>query len=165
MIDRRRHCQRVQTLLSRNRVVAIVGARQVGKPTLARQVAARAKAKVTWFDLESPDDLSRLSEPMLALSDLKGLVVLDEIHRLPDIFGILRVLVDRPRPGVRFLVLGSASMHLLKQSSETLAGRIAFFDLDGFNLQEVGTRDADKLWIRGCFPLSYLARSDRALIF
>jgi predicted AAA+ superfamily ATPase len=162
MIDRLGHRRRVQTLLSRNRVVAIVGARQVGKTTLARQVASGAKSKVTWFDLENPDDLSRLSEPMLALSDLRGLVVLDEIHRLPDVFGILRVLVDRPRPDVRFLVLGSASVHLLKQSSETLAGRIAFHDLDGFNLQEVGPRNADKLWIRGSFPRSYLARSDRA---
>jgi predicted AAA+ superfamily ATPase len=142
-------------------VVALLGARQVGKTTLARQVAAERRG-VTFFDLENPADLARLSDPMLALEGLKGLVVLDEIQRRPELFPVLRVLVDRPRSGVRFLVLGSASPDLLRQTSETLAGRIAFHELTGFSMLELGSNSLDRLWLRGGFPRSYLARSGSA---
>ena len=138
-------------------MVALLGARQVGKSTLARQLAASRRGSVTWFDLENPADLARLADPGLELRPLRGLVVLDEIQRLPDVFPLLRVLADRPRTPARFLVLGSASPELLRQTSETLAGRVAFHELDGFGLKEVG--DLERLWLRGGFPLSYLARS------
>ncbi len=161
MIKRARHRERVQVLLRRNRVVAILGARQVGKTTLALQLVKSQPARAEVFDLEDPRDLARLSEPMLALKGLRGLVVIDEIQRRPDLFEVLRVLVDRPRAPARFLVLGSASPELLRQTSETLAGRIAFHELDGFALDEVGARQMEKLWIRGCFPRSFLARTNR----
>jgi predicted AAA+ superfamily ATPase len=161
MIERRAHLLRVQRLLSSHRVVAIVGARQVGKTTLARQVVNGYRGASTLFDLEEPGDLARLSEPMLALKALTGLVVLDEIQRKPDLFPILRVLADRPNPKTRFLVLGSASPDLLKQSSESLAGRIAYHNLSPFSLGEVDVKPLDRLWLRGGFPRSFLARSHR----
>jgi len=162
MIERDAARHHVISLLSRYRVVAILGARQVGKTTLAKQIADEwAKGPTTHFDLEDPADLARLEEPSLLLRGLDGLVVMDEIQRRPDLFPLLRVLADRPRPATRFLLLGSASPELLRQSSETLAGRIQFFPLSGFNLSEVGTARAEQLWIRGGFPRSFLARSDR----
>lgn len=107
--------------------MAVVGARQVGKTTLAAQVAAQRHFKhVERFDLESPTDLARLADPQGALEPLRGLVILDEVQRLPEVFPLLRVLADRPRTPARFLVLGSASPDLSRQSSETLAGRIAY---------------------------------------
>ena len=154
----RRH---VSSLLSRYRVVAILGARQVGKTTLAKQVAGEwSKGPATRFDLEDPVVLARLEEPSLALRGLDGLVVLDEIQRRPDLFPLLRVLADRPRPTARFLLLGSASQELLRQSSESLAGRIQFFHLSGFHMAEVGAARFEQLWVRGGFPRSFLARSD-----
>jgi predicted AAA+ superfamily ATPase len=141
-------------------VVCIVGARQVGKTTLARQYAEQCKEDVTYFDLEKPDDLERLRDPMLALEKLNGLVVLDEIQRIPEIFQILRVLVDRPNNPARFLILGSASPDLLRQTSESLAGRITYFKLRGFSLDEVGFENHERLWLRGGFPRSYLAQTD-----
>lgn len=156
-VPREDHLRRVRLLLGESPVVALVGPRQVGKTTLARRLAASHGAPVAWFDLEDPVDLARLAEPGLELRPLRGLVVLDEIHRLPDVFGLLRVLADRPGVPARFLVLGSASPELLRQSSETLAGRVAFHELDGFGLKEVA--DADRLWLRGGFPRSYLAGS------
>lgn len=141
-------------------MVGILGARQVGKTTLARQVAAAGGFVTHRFDLEDPRDVARLEDPMLALSGLRGLVVLDEVQRRPDLFPVLRVLADRPRGGARFLVLGSASPDLLRQSSETLAGRIHYHHLDGLSRDEVGTGNTSKLWLRGGFPKSYLARSD-----
>ena len=158
-IAREHHLRRVRLLLREYPVVAILGARQVGKSTLARQLAAR-RGPTHWFDLENPVDLARLADPGLELRALRGLVVLDEIHRLPDVFPLLRVLADRPRTPARFLVLGSASPALLKQTSETLAGRVAFHELDGFGLREIS--DWERLWLRGGFPLSYLARSEAA---
>jgi len=140
-------------------VVALIGARQVGKSTLARQLASRVK-QATVFDLENGPDLARLDEPTLALGGLRGLVIIDEIQRRPDLFPALRVLADRPRCPARFLVLGSAAPALLRQSSETLAGRIATFELDGFNLGEVAPKKAEQLWLRGGFPKSFLAASD-----
>lgn len=145
-------------LLGQFPVVAILGARQVGKTTLARQVAASRPS--TWFDLENPADLARLADPQLALQGLHGLVVLDEIQRLPELFPLLRVLSDRPEHPATFLVLGSASPELLRQSSESLAGRIAYHELGGFTLDETGAGTAGRLWLRGGFPRSFLASSD-----
>jgi predicted AAA+ superfamily ATPase len=159
MLARRQTVKLVQSLLGQFPVVAILGARQVGKSTLARLVAGRSKA-VTFFDLEDSIDLARLDEPSLALKDLRGLVVLDEIQRRPELFPTLRVLADRPERPARFLVLGSASPALLRQSSETLAGRIATFELDGFDINEVGPKRAESLWLRGGFPKSFLAGSE-----
>ncbi len=161
MIERETARRQVMSLLSRSPVVAILGARQVGKTTLAKQVAGEwPKGPATHFDLEDPADLARLDEPSLALRGLDGLVVLDEIQRRPDLFPLLRVLADRPRPAARFLLLGSASQELLCQSSESLAGRIQFFHLSGFHLEEVRAARAEQLWVRGGFPRSFLARSD-----
>jgi hypothetical protein len=158
MIERPHHVAWVRRLLSEQPVVALLGARQVGKTTLARQVARSYGAGVEYFDLESSRDLAKLADPLLALEPLRGLVVLDEVQRRPDIFPTLRVLADRPR-GARFLVLGSASPELLRQTSETLAGRIAFHHLDGLSLREVGSRRASDLWLRGGFPRSFVART------
>jgi predicted AAA+ superfamily ATPase len=158
MIERPHHVAWVRRLLSEQPVVALLGARQIGKTTLARQVARSYGASVAFFDLESSRDLAKLADPMLALEPLRGLVVLDEVQRRPDIFPTLRVLADRPR-GARFLVLGSASPELLRQTSETLAGRIAFHHLDGLSLREVGSRRASDLWLRGGFPRSFVART------
>ncbi len=149
-------------LLEQNPVVALLGARQVGKTTLARMLAEGRDGTTTRFDLEDPDDLARLAEPKLALGGLDGLVVIDEVQRRPDLFPVLRVLVDRPSQSARFLLLGSASPELLRQGSETLAGRIAFHDLDGFDLDEVGIARADTLWLRGGFPRSFLAPADES---
>ena len=157
VVPRNAHLRRLRLLLREFPVVALLGPRQVGKSTLARQLVAARRGPATWFDLENPVDLARLADPGLELRPLRGLVVLDEIHRLPDVFPILRVLADRPRKPARFLVLGSASLDLLRQTSETLAGRVAFHELDGFGLREVD--DPERLWLRGGFPLSYLARS------
>lgn len=159
MIKRDREVVGVQRLLRGYSVVAIIGARQVGKTTLARQVAAQARSPVHFFDLENPEDLARLNEPMLALKNLRGLVVIDEIQQRADLFPILRVLADRPRKPARFLLLGSASPGLLRQGSETLAGRIVYHELGGFSLDEVGAVHHERLWLRGGFPRSYLARS------
>ncbi|MFH1845361.1 MAG: ATP-binding protein [bacterium] len=162
MIERSGHLARLTKLLSRHRVVGIVGARQVGKTTLARTIMTRHEGPSTYFDLENPEDLARLEDPMLALRDLEGLVVIDEIQRVPGLFQILRVLVDRKGPGARFLVLGSASPALLRQGSESLAGRIFFHEIGGLSLAEVEVRNQDRLWLRGGFPRSYLARSNAA---
>ncbi len=161
MIQREHQVRRVRELLDRYPVVALIGARQVGKTTLARQIAA-AEVSATRFDLENPLDLARLADPLLALQPLHGLVVLDEIQRKEEIFPVLRVLADRPDNPARFLVLGSASPELLRQSSESLAGRIFHYALDGFDLREVGLEALDSLWLRGGFPRSFLAPSDTA---
>lgn len=160
MINRKRHLDRIRALLTRYPVVAILGARQVGKTTLARQTAASSKGPVVFFDLENPQDLARLREPMLALGPLRGLVVLDEVQRLPGLFETLRVLADRPGKPASFLVLGSASPELLRQSSESLAGRIFRHEVAGFALDETGPQNLETLWLRGGFPNSYLADSE-----
>lgn len=152
----------VLTRLGESPVVAILGARQVGKTTLARRVVERVGESVTWFDLEDPADLARLADPGVALRGLRGLVVLDEVQRSPDLFPLLRVLADRDPLPARFLLLGSASPELLRQGSETLAGRLSLHRLDGFHLDEVGAERADDLWIRGGFPRSFLAADDAA---
>jgi predicted AAA+ superfamily ATPase len=162
MIDRRRELETLERLRSRHPVVGIVGARQVGKTTLARAAAKRSGRPVAYFDLEDPEDAARLTDPILALKNLKGLVVIDEIQRRQDLFPVIRVLVDRPRSGTRFLVLGSASPDLLRQGSETLAGRIVYHELKGFSIDEVGIGNYARLWLRGGFPRAYLARSHSA---
>ncbi|MFO0813442.1 MAG: ATP-binding protein [Gemmatales bacterium] len=159
MIQRPREEKLLKALLQRAPVVAILGARQVGKTTLAQTVAKESGGPVTTYDLENPDDVARLAEPMLTLKSLRGLVVIDEVQRRPELFPILRVLADRPRKPARFLLLGSASPELLQQSSESLAGRIVYHDLSGFSLEEVGNDNLEKLWQRGGFPRSFLARS------
>ncbi len=159
MIDRPTEIKTVEGLLQRHPVVGIIGARQVGKTTLARLVAKRARGPVSYFDLENPADEARLADPLLALEDAKGLVVLDEVQRRAGLFAVLRVLADRPGPRRRFLLLGSASPDLLKQSSETLAGRVAYHELGGFSLAETGQASHRRLWLRGGFPRAYLART------
>jgi predicted AAA+ superfamily ATPase len=158
-MDRPAHLAALDRSLRTYPVVAVVGARQVGKTTLTRDLAARRSGAVTVFDLERPDDLARLSDPLLALEPLRGLVVIDEIQRRPDLFPVLRSLVDRRPLPARFLVLGSASPELLRQGSESLAGRIHTHALGGFSLDEVGAARLERLWLRGGFPRSYLARS------
>ena len=162
MIDRPGHRQRVETLLRQFPVVAILGPRQVGKTTLAGRVVAARRRDVTTFDLENAEDLTLLRDPLLALRPLRGLVVIDEVQRRPELFQTLRVLVDEPRVRRRFLVLGSASPELLRQTSESLAGRIAYHELGGFALEETGAARWERLWRRGGFPRSFLARSDAA---
>ncbi|MBW2109663.1 MAG: ATP-binding protein, partial [Deltaproteobacteria bacterium] len=161
MIERTREIGTLKQLLKRHPVVGIVGARQVGKTTLARSFVKKARKPFTYFDLENPEDLARLADPMLALKNLKGLVVIDEVQRMPDLFPVLRVLIDRPRLSSRFLILGSASPSLLRQGSETLAGRIFYHELSGFGMDEVGPTNHKKLWLRGGFPRSYLASTHK----
>ncbi len=156
MIARNRDSERVQACLRTFPVTAILGARQVGKSTLAS-----AFAFPHYFDLENPRDLARLEQPQLALEALQGVVVIDEIQRKPELFPLLRYLVDA-RPDRKFLILGSASRDLIRQGSESLAGRIGYCELGGFRLEDVG-KGADelkKLWLRGSFPRSYLADDD-----
>ena len=150
--------QAIECALARSRVVALIGPRQCGKTTLARQfVPADA---LNYFDLEDPISLARLDQPLTALQGLTGLVVIDEIQRRPDLFPILRVLCDRTPLPARFLILGSASPELLRQSSETLAGRLEIIRMAGFSLAEVGAELQMPHWLRGSFPLSFLATSD-----
>ena len=139
--------------------MALVGPRQAGKTTLARQIAAQSEGDVHHFDLESPTDLARLSQPELVLRPLEGLIILDEVQRRPDLFPVLRVLADRLDCPARFLVLGSASPELLKESGESLAGRISFVDVSGFSLDELGDVSQEALWWRGGFPRAYLAKT------
>jgi predicted AAA+ superfamily ATPase len=141
--------------------VAILGARQVGKTTLAGMVSNAWDGPVHTFDLERAADIARLAEPELALEPLDGLIVLDEVQRAPELFPALRVFVDR-HPDRRVLVLGSAAPDMLRQSSETLAGRIAFCDLPPLTLDETGADAIDELWLRGGFPRSFLAPDDDA---
>ena len=161
MNKRKREQHALVKLLRDHPVVAIIGARQVGKSTLASFIASAWKQPVERFDLEDETDLARMADPQRTLQPLKGLVILDQIQRVPGLFRTLRVLADRPRTPARFLILGSASPELLQQSSETLAGRIAYHELGGFALDETGREDHNRLWRRGGFPRSYLARSER----
>jgi len=158
MIERPQHVDAVRTALGRAPIAAILGPRQVGKTTLARMLTAGSEA--TWLDLESPQDLARLANPQLYLQSLGGLVVIDEVQIRPDLFPLLRVLVDRPGAATQFLILGSASPDVIRNASETLAGRVEFVELGGFDLAEVGPTALEALWLRGGFPRSFLADSD-----
>ena len=160
LIPRTRHEARLRRLLGQFPVVGLVGARQVGKTTLARTLAAHEPGRITFFDLEDPRDEARFADPVLALESLEGLVVIDEVQRSEELFRVLRVLVDRPSNRALFLVLGSAGPELLRQSSESLAGRIAYHELPPLRADETGTEFADRLWVRGGFPLSFLASGD-----
>ncbi len=150
----------VRAALRRSPSVALIGPRQVGKTTLARSLLAADSSN--YFDLEDPQVEAQLTAPMTALSSLRGLVVIDEVQHSPDLFKVLRVLIDRPGDLARFLVLGSASPALLRQSSESLAGRIEVIETGGFTLDETGAEGADMLWWRGGFPRSYTAADDAA---
>lgn len=161
MIERERRLAEVLRRLATVPCVAILGARQVGKTTLAGMVSNAWDGPVHAFDLERAADIARLAEPELALEPLDGLIVLDEVQRAPELFPALRVFVDR-HPDRRVLVLGSAAPDMLRQSSETLAGRIAFCDLPPLTLDETGADAIDELWLRGGFPRSLLAPDDEA---
>lgn len=150
--------KRIQTALKRSKVVTLLGPRQCGKTTLAREFVSPLSQN--YFDLEDPESLGRLQEPLIALKDLKGIIVIDEIQRKPEIFPVLRVLSDRKPLPAKFLILGSASPQLLHQSSESLAGRVELIQMEGFALSEVGVKFTSKHWLRGGFPLSFLARSE-----
>ncbi len=158
MITRPQELGRIRRALKRSRVVALIGPRQCGKTTLARQIAPPDSPN--YFDLEDPASLARLAEPMTSLSALRGVVVIDEVQRRPDLFPVLRVLADRRPLRSRFLILGSASPALLRQSSESLAGRAETIPLSGFSLAEVGARQQNRHWLRGGFPRAFLARSN-----
>ena len=163
MIQRRLHSQ-LHELLSEYPAVALIGPRQVGKTTLAWLIAEKLDS--IYLDLEAPSDLAKLSDPELYLADHRHrLVILDEVHRTPELFQALRGLIDRGRrsgQGLgRFLLLGSASVELLRQSGETLAGRIAYLELGPLDVLEVDANDLSQLWVRGGFPDSFLADDDR----
>jgi predicted AAA+ superfamily ATPase len=141
-------------------IAALLGPRQCGKTTVARMIGAQQPS--TYFDLENPVDVRRLSAPLTVLEALSGLVIIDEVQRQPELFQLLRVLVDRPDNRARFLLLGSAAPQLVRGVSESLAGRIGFVDLAGFDLAEVEPAQRDQLWLRGGFPRSFLAADDPA---
>lgn len=158
MIQRLQLLHRIRHALKRSRVVALIGPRQCGKTTLARQIVR--SDSIRYFDLERTADLGRLAEPESALTGFRGTIVIDEVQRRPDIFPILRVLADRTPLPARFLILGSTSPELLRQSSESLAGRMEVIPVGGFGLTDVGLSNMNRHWQRGGFPLSYLARSN-----
>ncbi len=158
MVERSRLMGEIRAALKRSRVTALVGPRQSGKTTLARRIVAPDSP--AYFDLEDPRSLARLAEPMTALAPLRGTVIIDEVQRRLDLFPILRVLVDRRSLPARFLILGSASPDLLRQSSETLAGRLETVTLGGLSLEELGPEVLTRQWRRGEFPLAYLARTE-----
>jgi predicted AAA+ superfamily ATPase len=161
-MDRNSLLAEIKAELRTSKVVALLGPRQAGKTTLARRFCEVSDlpfdSGLNYFDLEDPAHLERLENPRLALDSLKGLVVIDEIQRRPELFGILRVLADREKSGTRFLILGSASRDLIRQGAETLAGRIGFVEVTPFGLAETG--ETERLWIRGGFPVSFLAETD-----
>jgi uncharacterized protein len=158
MIPRKALSQRIENALKRSRVVGLIGSRQCGKTTLARQFLSPESEN--YFDLENPFSLARLDQPMVAMQNLHGLIVIDEIQRRPDLFPVLRVLCDRKPLPARFLILGSASPDLLRQSSESLAGRLTIVSMSGFSLEEAGFTSQSLHWRRGGFPLSFLAASE-----
>jgi predicted AAA+ superfamily ATPase len=158
VIDRKTDVGLVRTALRRGRVVALLGPRQCGKTTLARQFVPAGS--LNYFDLEDPASSARLAQPDTALRPLRGVVVIDEIQRRPELFSLLRVLADRRPLPARFLILGSASPDLIRRSSETLAGRLETVQLEGFRLADLGAAARDRHWLRGGFPLAYTARSD-----
>ncbi len=158
-IVRHKELQILKGRLDTNPIVAILGPRQCGKTTLANQFSGQNIYKeVHSFDCEDPRDLARLDNPLLSLEPLKGLIIIDEIQRNPELFPILRVLVDK-FPDKKFLVLGSASRDLVTQSSESLAGRISFLELSGFALHDISSDKYNELWIRGNFPRAFLAKN------
>ena len=158
VIERTALLKHVRSALRRSRIVAIIGPRQCGKTTLVRELLQPGSPN--YFDLEDPTSLARLDEPMTALRGLKGLVVIDEVQRRPELFPALRVLADRKPQPAKVLILGSASPDLLRQSSESLAGRLETVRMSGFSLAELGAHAQRRHWLRGGFPASFLARSE-----
>ena len=158
-VPRKRLLDRIKDRIDTNPGVVLLGPRQCGKTTLAREIC-KEMGPHEFFDLENPVDLARLETPLLALEGLSGLVVLDEVQRKADLFPVLRVLMDSAECKARFLLLGSASPTLVRGVSETLAGRVSFVHMSGFSLEEVGPENYKKLWLRGGFPRSYLAGTD-----
>lgn len=159
MIKRPNLNRQIQQALKRSRVVALIGPRQCGKTTMARELVSADSPN--YFDLEDPQSLARLDQPMTALKPLRGVVVIDEVQRRPDLFPILRVLVDRTPLPARFLILGSTSSDFLRQSAESLAGRLETIEMRGFCLEEIVGKAQMKHWFRGGLPLSYLARTEK----
>ncbi len=158
MIPRKKLLAETTRALQSNPIVALLGPRQCGKTTLARMISEETES--LYFDLEDPTDFMKLTNPKLMFQHQKGLIILDEVQRKPDLFSILRVLVDQPDFQGKFLILGSASPQLVKGVSESLAGRVAFVEMGGFGLMEIGTEQFERLWTRGGFPRSFLAESD-----
>ncbi|MFC1807573.1 ATP-binding protein [Candidatus Omnitrophota bacterium] len=155
LIKRKNDIQDIKKHVSLFPVTAILGPRQCGKTVLANQLNFKH-----YFDLENPRDAAQLDNSQISLEDLKGLIVIDEIQRAPDIFKIIRYLVDT-NPSQKYLILGSASRDLIRQSSESLAGRIGYYQLGGFTLCDIGKENLQKLWLRGGFPRSYLTISSK----
>ncbi len=156
-MERNYYQLQVKTALRNFPVVALLGARQIGKTTLSRFFASKHR-----FDLEKPTDLAQLEAPEITLEKIQGLVIIDEIQRKPELFPLLRYLVDRPENKLRFLILGSASKDLIRQSSESLAGRIFYKTIYGFDLSETKEPESnwERLWMRGSFPISFLSKSN-----
>jgi predicted AAA+ superfamily ATPase len=158
MIPRTAIFDRIRIAWGRSRVVTLIGPRQSGKTTLARQFVPAQS--LNYFDLEDPVSMARLDEPMIALRELRGLVVIDEIQRHPALFPLLRVLADRDPLPAHFLILGRASPDLMRRTSESLAGRQETITLTGFSLVEAGIENAGRHWLRGGFPPAFLASSE-----
>ncbi|MDO9348270.1 MAG: ATP-binding protein [Anaerolineales bacterium] len=158
MITRKFYLEKLDAATKRSPITALLGPRQCGKTTLARYFAQGKKA--TLFDLESVPDQRRRQNPEMVLGALDGLVVLDEIQTIPELFQVLRILVDRPENQARFLILGSATLEMSKNVSETLAGRVEFVELAGFDLTETGKDRWETLWVRGGFPRSFLTETE-----
>jgi len=158
MLKRTGYRDLIKKALGRSRAVALLGPRQAGKTTLARELVDIHSPN--YFDLEDQSALVALEDPKGVLGPLKGLVVIDEVQKRPELFPMLRVLLDRKPLPAKFLILGSASPELLRQSSESLAGRLELIEMGGFDLAEVGEKKASRLWVRGGFPLSFLAKND-----
>lgn len=158
LVQRPELLHRIEARFRSNPIVLLLGPRQCGKTTIARQFTESRRAE--YFDLESPADHDRLAQPMTALSGLRGLVVIDEAQLRPEVFPVLRVLADRKPTRARFFLLGSASPDLVRGVSESLAGRVALIPMSGFDLSEVGSRSLRKVWLRGGFPRSFLARTE-----
>jgi predicted AAA+ superfamily ATPase len=151
----------IEQALSVSPVVALLGPRQSGKTTISRLIAENHQATI--FDLENPVDYQQLSAaPLITLQSLKGLVIIDEVQQIPELTGILRVLADRSNAPAKFLILGSASPVMMKNASESLAGRVSFIDMSGFNLEEIGAEHLQMLWTRGGFPRSFLSDDERS---
>ncbi|MFH1905192.1 MAG: ATP-binding protein [bacterium] len=161
-INRVKELKLLKERLKENPVVAILGPRQCGKTTLSKQFSRNVSEEVHFFDLEDPRHLARLENPTLAFGNLKGFIVIDEIQRKPDLFPVLRVLVDK-NSSAKYIILGSASRDLIVQSSESLAGRISYIEMGGFSIEHLSAvADIKKLWIRGGFPRSFLAGSEQS---
>lgn len=160
MILRPRLQLKIERALAVSPVTALLGPRQCGKTTISRMIAENHDSMI--FDLENPVDYQQLSDvPMITLQALKGLIIIDEIQRLPGLTSLIRVLADRTDFPAKFLILGSASPDIMKQTSESLAGRVSFIDMSGFDMEETGAENLQKLWFRGSFPRSYLSADNK----